>query len=249
MAETAPIKLYYWPSIQGRGEFVRLLLEDAGADYVDVARLPKEQGGGVPAILAMIKGDGTPPPPFAPPIVDLGDVVVAQTALIGSVLSQRLGLPPESEADRIRALMLAMTVADFVVEIHDTHHPIGSMLYYHEQKPESARRAAGFIDQRMPKFLGYFERVLQQAGSDYMVGGAHSYVDLWLFQIVVGLEYALPNASARALSDTPGLLALRDRVAARPNIAAYLASDRRIPFNEDGVFRRYPELDRDQARS
>ncbi len=243
MPETAPIKLYYWPSIQGRGEFVRLLLEDAGADYVDVARQPKEQGGGVPAIMSMIKGDGTATPPFAPPIVDLGDVVLAQTPLIGSVLGQRLGLAPESEADRLRALMLAMTVADFVVEIHDTHHPIGSMLYYHEQKPEAARRAAAFIDQRMPKFLGYFERVLQENGGDFMVGGAHSYVDLWLFQIVVGLHYALPRASARAFADAPGLLALRDRVAARPNIAAYLASDRRIPFNEDGGFRRYPELD------
>jgi hypothetical protein len=42
---------------------------------------------------------------------------------------------------------------------------------------------------------------------------------------------------------TPELLALRERVRELPRIAAYLASGRRMPFNQDGIFRRYPELD------
>jgi len=238
-------ELFYWPTIQGRGEFVRLAFEDAGADYVDVARLPAAEGGGPGAVVKLLRDESLDEPPFAPPIVRVGDALVAQTANVLLFVGARLGLAPADEKGRRWAHQLQLTIADLVDEVHDTHHPLGTSLYYEDQRPEAKRRAAQFLEARLPKFLAYFERVLTRNGGEHLVGGATSYVDLSMFQVLTGLAYAFPRGWARAAGSCPGLVALRDRVAARPRIAAYLTSSRRIPFNEDGIFRRYPELDAD----
>jgi len=236
-------ELYYWPSIQGRGEFVRLALEEAGAAYVDVARLPAAKGGGVAAMRKLMSAHAGGLEPFAPPFLKAGDLIIAQTANILLYLGPHLGLVGESEADRLRANQLQLTIADLVGEAHDTHHPLSTSLYYEDQKPEARRRATAFVHERLPKFLGYLERVLEHGGRRHLLGGALSYVDLSAFQVIEGLEYAFPHGMAGLAPSIPLLLALRDRVAARPRIAEYLASKRRLPFNEDGIFRRYPELD------
>jgi glutathione S-transferase len=239
-------ELFYWAEIQGRGEFIRLALEAAGAPYVDVVRLPKSKGGGTAAMMSMLAGNGTGLLPLAPPFLRHGERVIAQTANILAYLGPRLGLVGADENSRLAANQHQLTIADLVVEAHDSHHPLGVTLYYEDQKPEARRRAQSFAGERMEKFLGYFERVLERnkAGRGRCaVGGRLSYVDLSLFQVVEGLEYAFPRATARVAKKKPLLWALRDRVATLPRIAAYLASPRRIPFNEHGIFRRYPELD------
>lgn len=236
-------ELYYWPGIQGRGEFVRLALEEAAADYVDVARMPEREGMGVPALMRLMEDKATGRPPFAPPILKVGKQVIAQTANILLFLGPRLGLVPQADATRVWAHQLQLTIADLVTEVHDSHHPISGGLYYHEQKPEAQRRAGDFRAERLPKFLGYFEDVLERNGGQYMVGKAVSYVDLSMFQVIAGLSYAFPRAMARLQSGWPRLMALHQRVMARPRIAAYLASGRRLPFGTEGIFRHYPELD------
>ena len=238
-------ELYYWPSIQGRGEFVRLALEEAGADYVDVARL-SGRGKGVPALTRFLETHTVERPPFAPPFLKAGELVIGQTANILSYLGPRLGLVPKAEASRLWVNQLQLTVTDFLVEIHDTHHPIAGSLYYRQQKPESRRRAKYFTRDRLPKFLDYFETVLARnsSGRGFMVGRRLSYVDLSMFQLIAGLRYAFPRTMAKVERDIPGMVALHDKVAARPNIAAYLASGRRIPFNQNGIFRHYPELEK-----
>jgi glutathione S-transferase len=233
-------ELYYWPSIQGRGEFVRLALEESGADYVDVARLPRR---GVPALMRILEGKSEGRLPFAPPVLKAQKLVIAQTANILLWLGPRLGLVPKSEAARLWAHQVQLTVADWLVEVHDTHHPIGGGLYYEDQQQESKRRAAHFTAERLPKFLGYFERVLQRERGNWLLGKSFSYADLSLFQMVAGLRYAFPRAMGKLEPKHPRTIALHDRVASRPRTAAYLASPRRIPFNEKGIFRHYPELD------
>jgi glutathione S-transferase len=239
-----PYELYYWPTIQGRGEFVRLALEEAGAAYVDVAR-ERGKGRGVAAMTALMQREGLATPPFAPPFLKDGERIVGQSANILLYLGGRLGLAPRDEAGRLWTHQLQLTMADLVDEAHETHHPVGVDLYYEDQKREAKRRAKGFRDSRIPKFLGWFERVLagNPKGPAHLVGARLTYADLSLFQVVEGLRYAFPRAAERALAGTPHVLALHDAVAARPRIAAYLASPRRIPFNQDGIFRRYPELD------
>jgi glutathione S-transferase len=218
-------QLYYWPGIQGRGEYVRLALEEAGAAYTDVAR----SGSGMGAMTAMMEtGKGTPP--FAPPFLKAGKHVIGQTANILLYLGSRHGLAPKAEAGKLWVHQLQLTITDLVLEIHDTHHPLGPSLYYEQQKAPAKKRSDEFWNTRVPKYLGYFEELL-------------TYVDLSLFQIVEGLRYAFPRRMKVFEKEIPGLVALRDRVAARPNIKAYLASDRRIAFNEDGIFRRYKALD------
>lgn len=236
-------ELYYWPSIQGRGEFVRLALEAGGADYVDVAR-ESRRGMGIAALAKFIEGRRVARPAFAPPYLKAGRLVIGQTANILLYLGPRLGLVGRSDADRLWAHQLQLTIADFLAEAHDTHHPIGVGLYYEQQKREAKRRAADFVANRLPKFLGYFERVLERGGGGYLMGRRLSYVDLSLFQMVEGLRYAFPRALARRRARYPRTMALAERVAARPRIAAYLASARRIPFNQHGIFRHYPALDR-----
>lgn len=231
-------ELYYWPEIQGRGELVRLVLEDADCEYIDVAREP----GGEHRLMAVLSGERDGVLPFAPPVLYAGAIVVAQTAAITSFLGERHGLAPGSEAGRLAALTLALTIADLVAEAHDTHHPIAVDKRYELQKAAAKDRAAAFRRARIPKFLGYLERNLERNG-DVLVGTAISYVDLAAFQIVEGLSYAFPRAMARVRGDIPRLLALRDRVAQRPRLLRYLTSPRRLPFNEQGIFRHYEELD------
>jgi glutathione S-transferase len=242
MTDSTRYELFYWPTIQGRGELVRLALEEGGASYVDVARLPEADGGGEAALLELLRDHGAGPAPFAAPILRVGSLVLAQTAAILDFLAPRLGLLPADEAARHHALQLQLTIADALTEVHDVHHPIALSLYYEDQREEARRRARHLVAERLPRFVGHFERVL--AGSDgHHLLGAPSYVDLSLFQLIRGLEYAFPRAMAGLAADHPRCLALADRVAARPRIAAYLASPRRIPFNQDGIFRHYPELD------
>jgi glutathione S-transferase len=240
MAEMAMrYELYYWPGIQGRGEFVRLALEEAGASYVDVAR----KGGGSGSMGALMDGNGTSTPPLAPPFLKAGRLVIGQTANILLYLGSHHRLAPKTEAGRLWVHQLQLTIADLVQEVHDTHHPLGPSLYYEDQRAPAKKRTDEFWDGRVPKYLGYFERLAEQADGGYVTGRRISYVDLSLFQIVAGLRYAFPKRMSAFESDIPLLVALHDRVAARPNIKAYLASDRRIPFNEDGIFRHYKELD------
>lgn len=237
-------QLYYWPSIQGRGEFVRLALEEADASYIDVAR-KAGSGGGEARIMRFLTGRGVTRPPFAPPFLKAGRLVIGQTANILMFLGGRHGLAPQEEAGRLWTNGLQLTVTDFVAEVHDTHHPIASSLYYEDQKSEARRRAVGFLTHRVPKFLGYFENVMaRNSRSDhYLVGARLSYVDLSLFQVIAGLTYAFPRAMAKTAGRYRRLLSLHERVQQRPRIAAYLASTRRIPFNQDGIFRHYAELD------
>jgi glutathione S-transferase len=232
-------ELYYWPEIQGRGEFVRLALEDAGADYVDVARRPR----GMAAMTRFLESPSIKRPPFAPPFLKAGRLLIAQTANILFFLGPRLGLAPKDEAGRLWAHQLQLTIADWVAEVHDTHHPIASSLYYEDQKREAKRRAKNFRAERLPKFMNYFEQALKRSGGEYFVGRTVSYVDLSMFQMIEGLRYAFPRATAKQERKHKSLVALHDRVAGRPRLAAYLSSERRLPFNQQGVFRHYPELD------
>jgi len=238
-------QLHYWPTIQGRGEFVRLALEAAGARYVDVARGSEAQGQGVNAMAAFMRAPGVRQPPFAPPFLVDGKVVVAQTAAILLYLGPRLGLVSKGGAKRLWTHQLQLTIADMVAEAHDTHHPVGMGLYYADQKPEAARRAREFCQHRLPKYFAWFESVLARnpKGSAHLVGRRLSYADLSLFQLVDGLLYAFPNNTRRALQHAPLLAALHDHVAQHKPVAAYLRSERRLPFSEEGVFRHYPELD------
>ncbi|HEY6034674.1 MAG TPA: glutathione S-transferase [Kofleriaceae bacterium] len=231
-------ELFYWPGLQGRGEFARLILEDTGADYIDVARTP----GGMKKLLAGLERGLDGVLPFAPPYLRAGKIVLAQTANITRFLGEQLGLAPTSERERWTASMIAMTIADLVAEVHDTHHPITVEKAYETQKAAAKQRAAAFRTERIPKFTGWLEHTLRENGNA-LVGKKISYVDLAAFQALCGLEYAFPNAMKRRATKLKRLYALRDRVAARPRIAAYLASPRRLPFNETGIFRHYPELD------
>lgn len=227
-------ELFYWPQIQGRGEFVRLALEDAGAAYTDVGRRP----GGESRIMALLQRRPAGQRPFAPPFLKAGALLIGQTANILHYLGPRLGLAPRSEPARLRLHDLQLTIADWLTEVHDTHHPIGAGLYYEEQKREARRRAADFRQHRLPKYLGYFEKTLA-AGASRRV----TYVDLSLFQMIEGLRYAFPAAMRKLERNIPKLVRSHDRAAARPRLAAYLASPRRIAFNQQGIFRHYPELD------
>ncbi len=240
MAE--PYRLYYWPFIRGRGEFVRLILEDAGAAYEDVAREPEPRGGSA-ALVSFLYGKGEGWPVFAPPILEVEGQLIAQTPAIAAFLGERHGLVPDDPIHRAHALQLMLTIGDVVTEVHDTHHPISSALTYEDQREVARERATAFLDGRMAKWLTYFETVLARERGTFLVGRAHSYPDLALANLLEGLEYAFPRAFARDMSGRHYLAGLRQRIEERPRVAAYLASPRRIAFNEQGIFRRYPELD------
>ncbi len=239
-------ELYYWPGIQGRGEFIRLALEEAGARYRDVAVLPKARGGGVPAILKVLESKDVQRPPFAPPILKAGRLLIAQTPNILLYLGGRLRLAPKDEPGTLWTHQLQLTIFDFYQEIFDTHHPLGDGYAYEEQKSAAKRRTKDFLAVRLPKFLGYFERIIERnpAPGPWMVGARLSYADLSMAQVIAGLRYAFPSASRRAFRGHPRLRALHDLVFDRPRIARYLASGRRQAFNNEDLFRHYPELDR-----
>jgi glutathione S-transferase len=239
-------QLYYWPGIQGRGEFVRLALEEGGASYVDVALRPEKRGGGIPAILRMLEARGVRRPPYAVPVLKAGRQLISQTPNILLFLGGRLGLAPKDEAGKLWTHQLTLTILDLYVEIFDTHHPLGDGYAYEEQKGPARRRTRYFLRERLPKFLTYFERVLElnRAHRPWMVGARVSYADLSMAQVIAGLNYAFPKAMKRATRKRPQLVALHDAVFARPRIARYAASGRRLPFNNEDLFRHYPELDR-----
>ncbi|MGB9430273.1 MAG: glutathione S-transferase family protein [Gammaproteobacteria bacterium] len=256
-------ELYYWPGIPGRGEFVRLALEEAGVEYLDVARDKGGEDAAVRKLQRVLKdaktphppsgtSKGRPPPgtskgrpPFAAPVLKVGELLISQTANILMFIGAHHGLVPADEAGRLWTNQLQLTLADWIVEIHDTHHPLGPTEYYEDQKQEARKRTGLFLKRRLPKFMDYFERVLKQnpAGDKFLAGSGLTYADLSLFQVIAGLRYAFPRAMARIEPDYPHVNALHANVAKRPRIAAYLASKRRLPFNEDGLFRHYPELD------
>ena len=247
MADAKPtFELFYWPTIQGRGEFVRLVFEEAGLPYVDVARLPESATGGVAAMLRLLEDDTSGTPPFAPPVLRVGKLRIAQTALICRYVAEQGGLLPSKSEHHLLADQLMLTVMDRVLEAHDTHHPISGSLYYEEQEAEALRRAPIYVGERLPKALDHFERVLaaNSAGKGRaLVSAKLSYVDLALFQLVAGIAYAFPRSLASLAPTFPLVMALHEAVASRPRIAAYLASPRRLPFNSQGIFRHYPELD------
>jgi glutathione S-transferase len=235
-------ELYYWPTIPGRGEFVRLVLEDADQPYVDVARLPEAEGGGMAGLKRAL---AETPLGFAPPILRFGQQSICQTLQICHFLAKRHGRLPAGASAEYDAQHLAGSLYDFVVEIHNVHHPLGAALYYEDQKPEAARAAAAFTEHRLPKFLGFFERCIEHnAGREpWLLGTQLSYVDLWLFQVIEGLRYAFPKTMSKRIETYPKIATAKRAVGERPRLASYLASERRIPFNEHGLFRHYPELD------
>jgi glutathione S-transferase len=246
--------LYYWPGIQGRGEFVRLAFEATGTPYVDVARGP----GGVAALRRFLDGHAPGMLPFAPPFLVVDEIVLAQTSAILAFLGPRLELVPDDEASRLAAQQIQLTIADLVGEAHDTHHPVATSLYFEDQRAEATRRAHHFVREQIPKYLGWLERVLERgpggldeggrgarAATPFLLGTRVSYADLSLFQVVEGLRYAFPRAMEAEEKAIPRVVAVHDQVAREPRVAAYLASERRLPFNESGIFRHYPELDRE----
>jgi glutathione S-transferase len=234
-------ELYYWPMIQGRGEFVRLALVEADVDYVDVVRSNKD---GMARMQKLMESKAVASPPFAPPFLKSGDLLISHVANILQFLGERHGLAPKADAQRFWLHGQQLTITDFVSEVHDTHHPLGPTLYYEQQRAPAKRRTEEFWKLRVPKYLGYFERVVKASGGPFVLGRKLSYVDLSLFQLIEGLRYAFPLRMSRFEESVPLLLDLRDRVAARPRIKAYLASDERIAFNEHGIFRRYKPLDK-----
>jgi glutathione S-transferase len=236
-------ELFYWPQIQGRGEFVRLVLEDAGVPYTDVCRAPD----GLERLSKIMHGEGAPTMPFAPPFLRAGDVWLSHTATITSYLGEQLGLAPRQDQERHNARALALTIADLVTEAHDTHHPITVDKHYEKQVETAKLRAEAFRNARMPKFMRDLERLIgrnnRQGGDGVLVGSEIGYVELSAFQVIEGVKYAFPRAFARVLHEIPLLMALHSRITLRPRLSRYLASERRLPFNEHDVFRHYPELD------
>lgn len=237
MAAAPPYDLWYWSGIPGRGEFVRLALEAAGIGYRDRARA--EGDGAMEEDMKWRAGLQ----PFAPPYLVVGDLVIAQTATILRFLGERHGLAPADPAGRLRADQIQLTIADMVAEAHDVHHPVSMSDYYDDQKAEAARAARSFREARMPKYLGWFEALLEESGGDWLLGDHWTYADLSLFHLREGLSYAFPKRMETLRPDMPRLHALADRVRALPGVALYLASDRRLPFDEQDIFRHYPELD------
>jgi glutathione S-transferase len=235
MTSPIPYDLWYWSGIPGRGEFVRLPLEAAGIAYRDRAR---EEGD--EAVLRHLERMGAYPA-FAVPLLEAEGLAIAQTANILLWLGERHGLAPADTAGRLWAHQLQLTVADVVAEAHATHHPIAASLYYADQKLEAERAAACFRNERIAAFLDYFERAAGSGG--WLVGEHWTYADTSLFQLVEGLRYAFPQRMAALGGRWPKVAAIARRVASLPRLQEYLASGRRLAFNEQGIFRHYPELD------
>ena len=234
--------LWYWPSIQGRGEFVRLFLEAAGIDYRDRARTSDAQAL-VEDMEARAGENGFAP--YAPPyLVDRqSGFTIAQVAHILAWLTDAHDRGTGDGATDLHLIQLQLTITDIVAEAHDTHHPVASGLYYDDQKDPAARASRAFREERMPKYFDHFERAFGVKDGPFVAGDRWSHVDTSLFQLVEGLRYAFPMRMRTLEADYPKLVACRDAVARLEGIAAYCASERRIPFNEGGIFRHYQELD------
>jgi len=231
------LQLWYWPSIPGRGEFIRLPLEAAGVPYRDMAR----ELGADALMEDMEKRQGHRP--FAPPYIVDGGLVIGQVAHILTVLSDRHGFGAGELSRDLQLIQLQLDITDVVEEVHSVHHPLGVGKYYEEQKEAALIRAKEFREERMVKWLNHFEHELSLEGGPFVLGERWSHVDTSLSQLLRGLAYAFPRRSAALQGRYPRLQACREAVANLPGVAAYRASDRCIPFNKDGIFRHYPELD------
>ncbi|KAL2264905.1 hypothetical protein VTJ83DRAFT_7415 [Remersonia thermophila] len=243
--------LIYWPGIPGRGEFIRLALEEAGAKYTDTAFTETGMDEVLSFVHGKAKDDGINPPPLAPPILKHGDLVLSQTSNILQYLGPRLGLIPDGPGDpnaTYRINGLTLTALDGMCnEPHDCHHPIATGLFYEDQKTESKRRSEDYVTNRLPKFMSYFERVLESEssrGSRWLYGGRLTYADLVLFQCVDGLKFMFPKAMGKLerQGKHEGVFALHKAVSDRPRIKAYIESSRRQPYS-NGIYRYYEELD------
>jgi glutathione S-transferase len=236
--------LWYWPGIQGRGEFVRVFMEAAGISYRDRARQADAQAL-VEDMEAREDGEGFAP--YAPPYLVARDgeneFTIAHVAHILTWLTENHDLGSGDLQTDLHLIQLQLTITDVVAEAHDTHHPLGGSLYYEDQKQAAATRAKGFREERIPKYFDHFETALAVNPGPFCRADRFGHVDTSLFQLVEGLRYAFPRRMAQIESDYPRIFACRDAVAELPGIAAYRQSERRIPFNEDGIFRHYPELD------
>lgn len=231
------LELWYWPDIPGRGEFVRLFCEAGEIDYTDMAR----ERGADALVEHMHALQGSRP--FAPPYIVDGDVVIGQTAHILSYLSDRNGLGSGEQDVDLQLIQLQLDISDFVAEVHSTHHPVAHDLYYADQMDAAYDHAEHFRANRIPKYLIHFENALAVNGGPFLLGDQWTHVDTSLFQVMEGLDYAFPRYMAEMHGSWPHLAALQATVPDIEGLAAYLASERRIPFNEDGIFRHYEELD------
>jgi len=251
--KTGEYVLYYWPGIPGRGEYVRLVFEYAGVPY----RNESDPGNIVSTIYKT--STASHPPAFAPPVLKLpSGRFIAQTGAILIHLAPKFGLygtkiGEEGEEERSAINQLVMTVTDLTAECHDTHHPIAVEDYYDNQKEAAIARAKNMRVNRLPKFLGHFQHVLEsnpeakENGGTYLIGSTTTIADLAVFHLLDAVSFAFPKriAALKATGNYKNLFALRERIANEKNIKEYLASDRRLPFGE-GVFRYYPELDGDE---
>ncbi|KAG4413990.1 hypothetical protein IFR04_012857 [Cadophora malorum] len=249
--DNTPYELIYWPGLPGRGEHIRLAFEESGIPYTDSAFDPKCMDLVLSHISPENHGDSLNPPICAPPILKHGSLIINQTPNILLYLGPKLGLVPTAEEDEggvYHVNQLTLTALDGLSnEVHDVHHPVDTGLYYEDQKEEAKRKADGYLKNRLPKFLGYFERVLggeASKGGEWLYGGRLTYADLVLFQCVDGIKEAFPNAMKRIENEGKfsKVFALHKRVEERPNIKDYLASNRRQAYGM-GIYRHYPELD------
>lgn len=234
---SAVYELYYWPMLPGRGEIIRMLLEDAGVPYRDVAR-----EDGVKAVVEARRGALGGARPFAPPILRHGDLVLSQSTVIARYVAEAHGLAPQSAEGRLLAEQHFLGWADLVGEVHDTHHPISVGLHYEDQADAAKERARHFLAERLGKWLQHFEHVVTDGGGVH-VPAEVGYPDFMARFVLRGIEYAFPKAFAAHRTAIPGLMALVERIETRPGLAAYLASPRALAFNQDGIFRHYPELE------
>lgn len=198
--------------------------------------------------------DGNPPP-FAPPALripgegpDGKPLLIYQTPSILSYLGDKLDLAGSNEAEKSWILSHTLTALDLNNEAHDTHHPIAVAKYYEEQKEESLKKSTDFREARIPKFLGYFERVLkgneEQGKGKYLVGSKLSFADTTLWHVLSGLLFAFPKEMEARKAEFELLFGtFYNSVKEASGVKEYLASGKRKPFSM-GVFRHYPELDR-----
>ncbi|MCJ1328883.1 hypothetical protein MMC10_005560 [Thelotrema lepadinum] len=251
-------ELLYWPTMPGRGEFIRLPLEATGVAYNDVCN---EQKSGMGQLSKLIDSSSTSdsdgnPVAFAPPVLrvtgagkDGTSLVIHQTPAILAYLAPQIGMVPEDDAGAAAYVaQIALTALDLNNETHDTHHPVGVSLYYEDQKDEALKKAKDFRENRIPKFFSYFERVLKGNEKDgkgqYLVGDKLTYADTTVWQVLDGLYFAFPKEIAAREKEYPLLIgSFYPKFKQEKGIKDYLASDRRLPYSM-GIFRHYPELDR-----